>query len=222
MDAACDKQTVLNGPHVVARLIGDKTLVSGLGDGDGGSAWNPLCQISCPCGQKHQLLALQQVVGKLLTAGHSCHTGQIHASVQNQILHAAGALFQNFDVHMGVFLKKRRESQGQKLHPPLDRNAEPDFSVLLRPYFLDFPFQILLDGEDLLGGLHVFFPGRSERDRICGAVKDRGSQVCLGQLHHLAQGGLGDKKLLRRCGDAALLQYGHNVLCVLQIHESLL
>jgi len=94
--------------------------------------------------------------------------------------------------------------------------------VVLVVDLLDLPGQILVDGQDLLGGLHIFLSGISKGDRVRSTVENGGSQVAFHQLDHLAQGRLGYVKLFGGSGDAAFLENSEDVLGMFGVHKILL
>ena len=87
--------------------------------------------------------------------------------------------------------------------------------------FPDFAFQLLLGGENDLGGMEVFFTGVGYTERGNGTVKDFHAQFFFHMPQHLAQGGLAHIQLLCRSGDAAAFGNGFDVVCLFQIHRNL-
>ena len=159
------EKTVLNYPYTMADLIGDKILVPGLQDGDGGSIGNTAGKLGVFAGKKNKLFIFHQDILEFFMAGDRGHTGDIHLALQKKLFCFSRTGFDQFDIHMGVSGKELGQDIWKHLHAALNRDPEPEFAVIFLDDLFDLFFQVFVDGENLSGSVNIALSGVGKCNR---------------------------------------------------------
>lgn len=200
-----DKQPVLSGADTVAGFAADKEFLFGFCDTDLRARGDSFCQRRAFAGEENQFLILDQDIVKLFVFRVGGQAGQIQGALQDHGLDGGRAVFVQIQIDQRKLLPKSGQDIGEHLHGPLNRDPQSYIAVVLVVDLLDLPGQVLVDRQDLSGCLRVFLPREGQGDGIRIPVEDRGAEVGLSQLDHLAERWLGYIEFPGRSSDAAFL-----------------